>query len=302
MELFRTPDERFRNLPDYSFEPNYVEVDEKGVSFRLHYVDEGAKDADPILLMHGVPSWSFLYRHMIPIFVKARYRAVAPDLIGFGKSDKPAKIGDHTYRRHVKWITQFVEKLDLERISMFCQDWGSLIGLRVAAENSERFNRIVLSNGGLPTGAERMTKAFMNWRELSRTVDPWPVDVFMQAGTVSELSDDIIAGYEAPFPEEKYKAGARALPLLVPTSIDDPEHEANKKAMERFRNWKKPFLTAFSDGDPITRGGDRLFQEIVPGAKGQSHKIIKDAGHFVQEDKGPECAKIMIDFIKNNPM
>jgi len=302
MKLLRTPDERFKNLPDYPFEPNYIHVDEEGVSIRLHYVDEGIEDADPVLLMHGEPTWSFLYRHMIPIFVKAGYRAIAPDLIGFGRSDKPTRIEDHTYRRHVEWITQFVEKLDLRRISMFCQDWGSLIGLRVAAESSERFNRIVLSNGGLPTGAEEMTKAFMNWREISRTVDPWPVGVFVQGGTVSELSDDVIAGYEAPFPEEKYKAGARALPSLVPISTDDPEHEANKKAIERFTNWKKPFLTAFSDGDPVTRGGDRLFQETVPGAKGQSHKTVRDAGHFVQEDKGPECAKNMIDFIKNNPM
>ncbi|MFX1301080.1 MAG: haloalkane dehalogenase [Promethearchaeota archaeon] len=300
MKLFRTPDERFKTLPDYRFEPNYIQVAEKDLDIRLHYLDEGAKNSDSVLLMHGVPSWSFLYRHMIPIFVKEGFRAIAPDLIGFGKSDKPAGIGDHTYRRHVKWITQFVEKLDLRGISMFCQDWGSLIGLRVAAENSERFNRIVLSNGGLPTGAERVTRAFMNWQEVSRTVDPWPVGVFIQAGTVSELSDAIIAGYEAPFPEEKYKAGARALPSLVPISTDDPEHEANKKAIERFRSWKKPFLTAFSDGDPITKGGDKLFQEIVPGAKGQPHKIIKDAGHFVQEDKGPECAKIMIDFIKQS--
>jgi haloalkane dehalogenase len=302
MELLRTPDERFENLPDYTFEPNYVQVGEKGLSIRLHYVDEGTEEADLVLLMHGEPSWSFLYRHMISIFVEAGYRVVAPDLIGFGKSDKPAKIGDHTYRRHVKWITQFVEKLDLKRISMFCQNWGSLIGLRVAAENSKRFNRIVLSNGGLPTGAEKMTKAFMNWREISRTVHPWPVGRFIRGGTVSELSDDVIAGYEAPFPEEKYKAGARALPSLVPISTDDPAHEVNRKAIELFRNWKKPFLTAFSDGDLITRGGDRLFQEIVPGAKGQSHKIVKDAGHFVQEDKGPECARITIDFIKNNPM
>ena len=191
----------------------------------------------------------------------------------------------------MKWITQFVKKLDLKRISIFCQNWGSLIGLRVAAENQDRFNRIILSNGGLPTGAEEMTEAFMNWREISRTVNPWPIGRFIQAGTVSELSDDVIAGYEAPFPEEKYKAEAKALPSRVPISAGDSEHEANKKAIELFRNWKKPFLTAFSDNDPITKGGDRLFQLIVPGAKGQPHKTIKDAGHFVQEDKGPQCAK-----------
>ncbi len=302
MELLRTPDESFENLPHYPFEPNYVEVDEKDLRIRLHYVDEGDKNAEPVLLMHGEPSWSFLYRHMIPIFVKVGYRAIAPDLIGFGKSDKPAKIEDHTYRRHVKWITQFVERLDLKRITMFCQNWGSLIGLRVAAENSERFHRIVLSNGGLPTGAEKMTEAFMNWRKISSTFDPWPVGRFVQAATVSELPDDVIAGYEAPFPEEKYKSGAKALPSLVPITTDDPEHEANKKALERFKTWKKPFLTAFSDNDPISRGGDRLFQKIVPGAKQQLHKIIRDAGHFVQEDKGPECAEITIDFMKKNPL
>ncbi|MGQ9641720.1 MAG: haloalkane dehalogenase [Candidatus Bathycorpusculaceae bacterium] len=241
MELLRTPAERFKNLSDYPFKPNYIQVNENGLSIRLHYVDEGPKDAEPILLMHGEPTWSFLYRHMIPIFTKAGYRAVAPDLIGFGKSDKPTKIEDHTYRRHVKWITQFVEKLDLKRITMFCQNWGSLIGLRVATENPERFNRIVLSNGGLPTGAEKMSKAFMEWRETSRNADPWPVGKFIQAGTTSKLSDDIIRGYEAPFPKEKYKAGPKALPSLVPISTNDPEHEANKKAVEQFRNWKNPF-------------------------------------------------------------
>ncbi len=302
MELLRTPDKRFANLPCYAFKPNYFQANEDGLSIRLHYIDEGMKDADPILLMHGEPTWSFLYRHIIRTLLEAKYRVIAPDLIGFGRSDKPTKIEDHTYRRHVEWITQFVEKLDLRRISMFCQNWGSLIGLRVAAENSERFNRIILSNGGLPTGAERMTVAFMNWLEAAGTIDPWPVGEVVQAGTVSELSDEVIAGYEAPFPEEKYKAGARALPGLVPISIDDPEHEANKKAIEEFRNWRKPFLTAFSDSDPITRGGERLFQTIIPGARGQPHKTISDAGHFVQEDKGSECARIILEFIKSNPM
>ncbi|UCB60972.1 MAG: haloalkane dehalogenase [Candidatus Bathyarchaeota archaeon] len=302
MELLRTPTERFEDLLSYPFEPNYFQINENGLSLRLHYVDEGTKDADPVLLMHGEPTWSFLYRHMIPILTKAECRVIVPDLIGFGKSDKLTQIKAHTYRKHVKWITKFVETLDLKRISMFCQNWGSLIGLRVAAENSERFHRIVLSNGGLPTGAEKMTKAFINWRETARTIGHFPVGQIVQAGTVSELSDDVIAGYDAPFPEEKYKAGARALPSLVPTSTEDPEHEANKKAIERFRNWRKPFLTAFSDSDPITRGGDQLFQKIVPGARGQAHKTIRDAGHFVQEDQGPECAKTIINFIEDNPM
>ncbi|MHA1727995.1 MAG: haloalkane dehalogenase [Promethearchaeota archaeon] len=302
MKLLRTPDERFKNLLDYPFKPNYAEIDEDGTSIRIHYVDEGTKDAEPVLLMHGEPSWSYLYRHMIPLIVDAGYRVIAPDLVGFGKSDKPIEIGDHTYRRHVKWITQLIEGLDLKKITMFCQDWGSLIGLRVASENSERFNRIVLSNGGIPTGAEKMSEAFMNWRKISRTVDPWPVGRFIQGGTVSKLSDDVIAGYEAPFPDETYKAGARILPSLVPISNDDPEYEANTRATEVFKNWKKPFLTAFSDSDPVTKGGGRFFQEHVPGAKEQKHTTVKKAAHFVQEDKGPECAEIIIEFIKSTPM
>lgn len=238
---------------------------------------------------------------MIPILVNAGFRTVAPDLVGFGRSDKPSKQEDHTYAKHVKWMTTLVKQLNLQRITLFCQNWGSLIGLRIAMENQDRFSRIVLSNGGLPTGEQGMTDAFLNWRKFSRESPRFDIGFLIQGATPTKLSDDIVKGYDAPFPDDTYKAGARILPSLVPISVDDPEHEANKKAFEQFGKWEKPFLTAFSDGDPVTRGGDGPMQQYVPGAQGQKHTTIKDAGHFVQEDKGPECANIIIEFIKDNP-
>ena len=297
MELLRTPDERFENLPDFAYEPHYVEVD----GIRIHYVDEGPKDAEVILLMHGEPSWSFLYRHMIPILLNAGFRTVAPDLVGFGRSDKPTKQTDHTYAKHVEWMNQWLKLVDLKRITLFCQNWGSLIGLRMAIENQDRFSRIVLSNGGLPTGEQKLPEAFMTWREFSRTTDKFSIKRIIQGATTTKLSKDITRGYEAPFPDDTYKAGPRIMPSLVPINKDDPEHEANKKAFEQFLRWKEPFLTAFSDSDPVTRGGDKVWQDFCPGAKGQNHTIIKNAGHFLQEDKGPELAEVIIEFIKNNP-
>ncbi len=297
MKLLRTPDERFEDLPDFPYEPHYIEIDD----IRIHYVDEGPKDAEVILLMHGEPSWSFLYRHMIPILVKAGFRTVAPDLVGFGRSDKPTEQSDHTYRKHVEWIKKLVISLDLKKITLFCQDWGSLIGLRVAIENQERFSRIVLSNGGLPTGEQRMTEAFLTWREFSRTATKFSIKRIIQGATTTKLSKEVLRGYEAPFPDDTYKAGARIMPSLVPISKDDPEHETNKKALKQLLEWKKPFLTTFSDKDPVTRGGDRMWQDFCAGAKGQNHTTIQNAAHFVQEDKGPELAKLIIEFIKKNP-
>jgi len=297
MKLLRTPDERFENLPDFPYEPRYLEVDE----IRIHYVDEGPKDTEVVLLMHGEPSWSFLYRYMIPIFMEDGYRTIAPDLVGFGRSDKPTEQSDHTYRKHVEWMTKLVKTLNLQNITLFCQDWGSLIGLRVAIENQERFHRIVLSNGGLPTGAQNMPEAFMRWREFSRTAPKFDIKRIIQGGTFTKLSKDVLRGYDAPFPDDTYKAGARIMPSLVPINKEDPEFEANTSAWEQFQKWEKPFLTAFSDKDPITAGGYIPWQKLVPGAQGQNHPTIKDASHFVQEDKGPELAKVIIEFMKNNP-
>ena len=295
MKALRTPDARFENLPDFPFEPHYVVID----SLRMHYVDEGPADAEPVLLLHGEPSWSYLYRHMISPLADAGFRVIAPDLIGFGKSDKPAKKDDYSYAGHVSWMQQFVDELDLNNITLFCQDWGSLIGLRVAAENDHRFARIALGNGGLPTGDQSMPDAFMKWRAFALHSPYFPIGKILQKATTTELSDEIVAAYDAPFPSRKYKAGARKFPALVPITPDDPASKANRSAWEAFGKWQKPFLTCFSDKDPITRGGDRLWQERVPGAKDQPHTTIENAGHFLQEDKGPELARLLIDFIRN---
>ncbi len=295
MKILRTPEERFLNLPGYDFEAHYVNVDD----MRVHYVDEGPADAAPVLLLHGEPSWSYLYRTMIPPIAEAGLRAIAPDLIGFGKSDKPAEQSTYSYERHVAWMRGFLESLDLRNITLVCHDWGSLIGLRLAAENEQRFDRIVLANGGLPTGDQNMPMAFRIWRAFAR-FSPWfPIDRLVQFGTVSELPPEVVAAYDAPFPDSSYKAGARAFPRLVPTTPDDPAAPANRAAWDVFRKWQKPFLTSFSDRDPITRGLDKAIVERVPGAKEQPHTTIRNAGHFLQEEKGPEFAKVIVDFVKN---
>ena len=232
MKALRTPDDRFTDLPGYDFEPHYVEID----GLRMHYVDEGPADAAPVLLLHGEPSWSYLYRKMIPPLVSAGHRVIAPDLIGFGRSDKPTRQSDYSYAGHVAWMRQFIEALDLNNITLFCQDWGSLIGLRVAAENESRFDRIALGNGGLPTGDHEPPRVFRIWRAFARW-SPWfPIGRIIQKATVSDLSNDVVAAYDAPFPSAKFKAGTRAFPKLVPTTRDDPAADANRAAWDVFRH------------------------------------------------------------------
>lgn len=294
MKLLRTPEEHFVDLANFSFPPHYVEVEH----LRIHYVDEGDSGRDPVLLMHGEPTWCYLYRHMIPVFVQHGYRAIAPDLVGFGRSDKPADRRDYTYQRHVEWMTRWLLAIDLRNITLVCQDWGSLIGLRLAAEQSDRFARIVLANGGLPAGNWRPPLVFRLWRLFAK-YSPWfPISRIIAAGCQSRLSPDTAVAYDAPFPDKSYKQGARAFPALVPTRPDDPAVPANRRAWEVFERWDKPFLTAFSDGDPITRGSDRVFQRRVPGASEQPHTVIRGAGHFLQEDKGVELAHVVVEFIE----
>lgn len=297
--VVRTPEERFEDLPGYPFEPNYVEAG----GYRMHYVDEGAKDAEPILMLHGEPTWSYLYRKMVPIFVDAGYRAVAPDNIGFGKSDKPADREDYTYQMLVDTTTELIETLDLQNITLVCQDWGGLIGLRVAAENPDRFARIVASNTGLPGGPAPTSPppegerppgpSFAEWFQYSQTTPELVVSEIFKKFNPHPIPEDVLAAYDAPFPSEKYRAGARALPTII---LQQPEK--CRAAWEVLKKWDKPFLTAFSDGDPITWGGYRVFQDHVPGAKGQPHTTIKNAGHFVQEDQGERFAEVIIDFIE----
>ncbi|MBI4854490.1 MAG: haloalkane dehalogenase [Acidobacteria bacterium] len=295
MQFLRTPEERFVNLPGYNFQPNYLNFQ----SLRMHYVDEGEKNAPIVLMLHGEPSWSYLYRKMIPIVVNAGFRAIAPDLIGFGRSDKPIQKQDYSYQMHVDSIINFINSLDLNNIALVCQDWGGLIGLRVLTQEQTRFSSVVAANTGLPTGDEKMPEAFFQWQEFSQTVEEFPVGSIIQMGCQSQLSKEVIVAYEAPFPNESYKAGARIFPKLVPTSPNNPATEANRQAWEKLKQWTKPFLTAFSDKDPITRGADKLFQQLIPGAKDQPHSTITKAGHFLQEDKGEELASVIVSFIKS---
>ncbi len=291
--MLRTPDERFENLPGYPFTPHYAEVD--GV--RIHYVSDGPANAAPVLLLHGEPSWSYLYRKMIPSLVAAGHRVVAPDLVGFGRSDKPTAREDYTYQRHVNWITGLVSTLDLHAITLFCQDWGGLIGLRLAADQGDRFSRIVAANTFLPTGDVPAGRAFRLWQRFSQESSQFRAGSVVKGACATELAPEVIAAYDAPFPDDRYLAGARQFPMLVPTTPDDPASEPNRRAWQVLEQWTKPFLTAFSDGDPVTRGADRVLQQRIPGAQGQPHTTIVGAGHFLQEDKGEELAKIVIDFI-----
>ena len=293
METLRTPDDRFANLPGYPFAPHYVEVD----GLRIHYIDEGPRGAAPVLLLHGEPSWSYLYRKMVPVLTAAGHRAVAPDLVGFGRSDKPVRREDYTYQRHVDWMRGVIEQLDLRSITLVCQDWGGLIGLRLAAEHPQRFARIVTANTFLPTGDTPPGEAFEMWKKYSQETPDFHVGGIVRGGCATDLAPEIIAAYDAPFPDDRYKAGARQFPMLVPSSPDDPASAPNRKAWEVLRRWDKPFLTAFSDSDPITHGADRFFQAAIPGAKGQPHTTIVGGGHFLQEDKGEDLAKVVVDFI-----
>jgi haloalkane dehalogenase len=296
-KVLRTPEERFAAIPDFPYQPRWTEIG----GLRIAHVDEGPKMADAVLLMHGEPTWSFLYRKMVPVFVAAGLRVIVPDLVGFGRSDKLADVRDYSYLNHVKWMKAWLEANDFRHLTLFCQDWGSLIGLRMAAELPERFDRISLGNGGLPTGATPLPRAFRIWRAFARWSPVFPIGRIVNAGCVEKLSPAEVAAYDAPFPSSRYKVAARLFPTFVPASPDDPERANNERAWGVFERWDKPFVTLFSSRDPITRGGDRMWQQRVPGARGQPHTTIRGAGHFLQEDKGPELAQAIVDFIRATP-
>jgi haloalkane dehalogenase len=262
----------------------------------MHYLDEGPRAGRVVLLLHGEPTWCFLYRKMIPILTAAGLRAVAPDLIGFGRSDKPANESDYTYARHVGWTKSLVETLDLRDVTLFAQDWGSLIGLRLAAENAERFARIVIGNGVLPIADRPAPPAFHVWRAFARWSPVFPIGRIVASGCVSKLTAAERRAYDAPFPSAKYKAGARIFPALVPTRPDDPAIPANRAAWETFGRWDKPFLTLFGKNDPILGRADRVLQSHIPGAKDQPHERFW-GGHFVQEDRGDHLAKRIVAWL-----
>jgi haloalkane dehalogenase len=292
MKLLRTPDDRFEGLPGFDFEPRYVEIDG---GIRVHHLDEGPADGRPVLLLHGEPSWSYLYRHMVPVLAGAGLRCIVPDLVGFGRSDKPTEQSDHTYQRHVDWMSEVVfDRLDLHDAIFFGQDWGGLIGLRLVAARPDRFAGVVVANTGMPTGDRPPNEAFVNWQTFARETPVFPVGKIVDGGCTTQLAPDVVAAYDAPFPDDAFLAGPRAMPSLVPTSPDDPAHDANVAAWDVLRRFEKPLVCAFSDSDPITKGGERQFQ-VVPGAAGQPHTTIEGGGHFLQEDRGPEVARVIVD-------
>lgn len=297
MKVLRTPDTCFENLPDFPFTPRYAEiVDSDGTRLRLAYIDEGQRAASPVLLMHGEPSWSFLYRHMIAQLVAAGHRVVAPDLIGFGRSDKPSEQTDYTYERHVRWMSEWLVALDLRDITFFGQDWGGLIGLRLVAAFPERYARMVVANTGLPTGTG-WTDGFKRWLDFSQQVPVLPVSTIIGTGCVRKLSEAEQAAYDAPFPDESYKAGARRFPTLVPITPEHASVAENIAAWAVLETFTRPCVTAFSDSDPVTKGGEVAFQKRIPGAKDQPHVMIEKAGHFLQEDQPKQLADLIHNLI-----
>lgn len=294
MAVLRTPDERFRNLDGFPYAPHYVEIG----GLRMHYVDEG--QGEPVLCLHGEPSWSYLYRHMIPS-LSASHRVVAPDWIGFGRSDKLPRVENYSFALHQDMLAAFVEALGLQSITLVCQDWGGLLGLTVASEMPDRFARLVIMNTYLPTGEEPVSEAFLLWRGYAeRLGTALPVGRMMARAFQNERSKTagVRAAYEAPFPDDSYKAGVAAFPLLVPLHPEDPGAAEMGLARQRLSQWRKPALVLFSDGDPITRGADAFFRALIPGAAGQPAVTVEGAGHFLQEDKGEEIAAHILAFLE----
>ena len=299
MRILRTADEHFTDLPEFPYTPRYCEVsDQDGGTLRVAWVKDGPAHADPVLMLHGEPSWSFLYRRMIPILAAAGHRVICPDLVGFGRSDKPTRIEDHTYARHVEWMRALAfDVLDLQRVTLVGQDWGGLIGLRLAAEHPHRFARIVVANTGLPTGDLPMPDIWWRFREAIQGAPEIQVGRFVESGCLRPMTDTVRTGYDAPFPDDTYCAAPRAMPGLVPTTPDDPASEANRAAWKVLCDSATPMLVAFSDSDPITGPMAGIFASQMRGAQGIDHPVIADAGHFLQEDAGEELAAAIVQFL-----
>jgi haloalkane dehalogenase len=297
MPFVRTPEERFVNLPGFPYAPHYVELDGP----RMHYVDDG--QGEVVLCLHGEPSWSYLYRKLIPPLASG-YRVVAPDFIGFGRSDKYTEPEAYSFQMHRDALVRFLDALSLERITLVCQDWGGLLGLTVAAELPDRFARLVIMNTGLPTGEEPMSRGFLAWQAFALRSPDLPISRIITSGLAHPelVPPEVISAYEAPFPNGTFKAGAKAFPALVPTKPDQPGAAEMRQARARLASWDKPALVLFSDGDPITRGGDVFFRQLIPTARAQPETTIHDAGHFLQEEKGEEIATHILAFLRATPL
>lgn len=300
MDLLRTPDACFDELADFPYPPHRAMVRAPdGASAEMAWVQDGPLDGPVVLLLHGEPTWSYLYRSMIGPLAAAGCRVVAPDLIGFGRSDKPTKVDDHSYARHVGWLhSLLVDVLDLREVTLFGQDWGGLLGLRLVAEHPDRFARVVVANTGLPTGDEPMPPVWWAFRRAVQTAAVLDVGRLVASGCVRGLSQSARAAYDAPFPEQHFMAGPRAMPLILPTAPDDPASAANRAAWAGLRRFDKPFLVAFSDSDPITAQMAPVLAREIPGAAGLTHPVIEHAGHFLQEDAGADLARVVVEFLR----
>ncbi len=301
MDTLRTPDDRFAALPGFEHPPSYVEVpDGDGGTLRMAYVETGPADGPVVLLLHGEPTWSFLYRHVMRVLADAGIRAVAPDLVGFGRSDKPSRQADHSYARHVEWLrTLAFDALDLRAVTLVGQDWGGLLGLRLVAEHPDRFAAVVAANTGLPTGDVAMPDVWWRFRRAVERADVLDVGRLVAAGCVHPMDDAVRAAYDAPFPDEAFKAGPRVMPTLVPTAPDDPATDANRAAWRELAGFERPFLVAFSDGDPITGAMAPVLSRTVPGARGRTHPVLEGAGHFLQEDAGERLGGVVADLVRS---
>ena len=300
MQVLKTPESAFSNIHDFPYEPHYVQVtDTISSELSMAYYQAGPKQGHTVLLLHGEPSWAYLYRKMIPILAQSGFNVLVPDLIGFGRSDKPSQREDYTYARHLIWLKDWFSQVTHkdQQITLFCQDWGGLLGLRLVADMPTRFAGVMASNTGLPTGEHMPSEAFINWRRFSQEIPEFPVSSIINQATVLELSQETLNAYDAPFPDESYKEGARQFPLLVPATPDDPQTQANRDAWEKLKQFTRPFMTAFGDSDPVTAGGDKIMQTLIPGCTGIQHVTVKNGGHFIQEDKGEELANLLINFI-----
>ncbi|HEU5033278.1 MAG TPA: haloalkane dehalogenase [Mycobacteriales bacterium] len=304
MQILRTPDDRFQAVPDFPWEPRYVEVaagDGSSAVVRIAYVEAGPADGPVVLCLHGEPTWSFLYRKVLRVLADGGCRAVAVDLVGFGRSDKPAATSDYTYARHVEWVRAAVfDRLDLRGVTLLAQDWGGLIGLRLVAENPDRFARVVAANTGLPDGRHEMPEVWWMFRDAVERAERLEISRFIAAGCLKPPDEEVLAAYDAPFPDESFKAGARVFPALIPTTPDDPGGVANQKAWQVLSSLDLPFLCAFSDGDPITGAMGPVLAKTMPGAAGREHPTIRGAGHFLQEDAGEELGRVVVEFVRGS--